>query len=91
MGGESEQEGRGRVDNRRDHAPDRAALRLGALRLLLGLLLTLLGLFNLLAGCPPDRLARKGRGRSQGRKCHCADDETPLHIAEVTTQSMNGK
>jgi len=90
MGGKSEQEGRRRIDYRRDRARYRAPLWLGALRLHLRLTL-LLRLFDLLAGDTLDRLTGERDGRPEGRKYHCANDEPPLHIAEVTTPTMNGK
>jgi len=90
MGLKSEQEDWRRIDHRRDGALHRAALRLSALRLL-DRLLALLRLLGFLAAGPADRLARKRRRRPQGRHCDCADDEPPLHAAQVTTQSMNGK
>jgi hypothetical protein len=89
MGLKSEQEGRRRIDHRRDRALDRAALGLGALWLL-NLLLTL-RLFGLLAGRSPDGLAGDRCGAAERRQCDRADDEPPLHTAEVTTPSMNSK
>jgi len=91
MGGKSEQEGRRRIDHRRDRARYRAPLWLGALLLNLCLWQSLLGLFDLLAGPAPYRLAGERSGRAESRQSHCADDETPLHAPEVTTPSMNGK
>jgi len=91
MGGKSEQEGRRWVDYRRDRARYWAALRLGALLLRLRLWLSLLGLFDLLAGPAAYRVAGERGGRPESRQSHCTDDEPPLHAAEVTTPTMNGK
>ena len=80
-----------RVDNGRDRANDRAALRACApLLLLLGLLLALLGLFNALTWLTARRLASQGTGAHASRH-EDREDQFPLHDTHVTTSHLNGK
>ena len=86
-----QQEEWSRVDNGRDRANHRAALRLDpALLLLLGLLLTLLGLLDSLTGLPTRRLASKCTGTHRCRH-EDREDHFPLHDTHVTTPQLNGK
>lgn len=88
--GPLKEEDRGRVDRRRDRAVDGAALRLGALRLRLCLLLTLLRLPCLLAGLPLWRLSAHRPIGSNSRHDD-RDGQSPLHADDVTTPRLNGK
>ena len=86
-----EQEEWSRVDNGRDRANDRAALRTGTpLLLLLGLLLLLLGLLDSLAGLPARRFASISTGTHRCRH-EDGEDHFPLHDTHVTTPQLNGK
>ncbi len=78
------------VNRRRDGTVDRATLRLGALLLRMGLLLSLLRLFRLLASLATDRLARHRRARPESRQ-QDRNGQFPLHAVDVTTPRLNRK
>ena len=97
MGGKKlEQEGRSRVDYRRDRAGDGTALWLIAglldqllwplARLARQLLLVILG-----TGLALRLFGGTGRRRAKARKQQRPDDQLPLHNAQVTTWRMNRK
>ena len=84
-------EGRGRVDNRRDGAGHRATARLlTLLDLLLAGLLALLRLLDLLARLAPNGFATDCRVGPEGGNSD-RDDQFPLHGTKLAPAPLNGK